>query len=538
MYNDVNSTIGLLLVNSEGKIVDYNRSAQTILQCELLNKDINSILDLSELNFSVEKIELEANNQATENIKYIYFLKNSLDYDKHFYKKILDHSHDEIFVTDGKGISIYCNKAFEKHYGMERSQIIGKKSWYISDIGLCGESPIPLVIKHKKQITIEQETKIGKKLTITATPVFDNEGNIEIIVENSRDITELENIRKNLDETKKLVKKYKKEITLLREKELGTSNDIIYNSDKLKELMKFIERIANVDSTVLILGESGTGKSHIAKHIHQMSKRRDKPFITINCATIPEHLLESELFGYSPGAFTGAKKSGKTGLVELADGGTLFLDEIGELHSNLQAKFLELIQERHFTPIGEVKPQKIDVRIISATNRDLKKLVKEKKFREDLYYRLKVVEIEVPSLRERPEDIRALIYFFLNKFDKQYNFCHTISEECIKLLENYTWKGNIRELQHIIEQLVVTVSDTLIEPSHLPRYFHENGDSQFNIGFDKLIPLDLAIETLEKELILKAYKELGSSYKVASALGISQSKASRKIRRYLNEQLG
>lgn len=463
-------------------------------------------------------------------------LKNHADglsnvyYNKDFYEKILENSHDEIFVTDGNGVTIYCNNTFEKNYGLKRSEIIGKKVWLLQGAKFKGECPIPLVLSKKKQITIEQETYTGKKLIVTATPVFDGNNNIEMIVENARDITELKNITYNLESTQKLMKKYKTELDQLRKKELDQINELVFKSSKMKELIKVINKIAPVDINTLILGESGTGKSALAKYMHKISTRKDGPFITINCTTIPEHLLESELFGYSSGAFTGAKKEGKIGLVELADEGTLFIDEIGELPLNLQAKFLELIQDHHYTPIGSVRPKKVNIKIISATNCDLAQLVKEKKFREDLYYRLKVVELNIPPLRERSEDIASLIYFFLNKYDEKYKFSHKISEECINILTNYSWPGNIRELQHIIEQLVVTVSDIIIETKHLPSYINQDLVSQ---SFKELVPLNVAIENLEKQLILQAYNQLVSSYKVAEALGISQSSASRKLRKYL-----
>jgi len=274
----------------------------------------------------------------------------------------------------------------------------------------------------------------------------------------------------------------------------------------------------------------------MAKHIHKMSKRKDGPFIVINCAAIPDDLLETELFGYAPGTFTGADKNGKIGLIELANGGTLFLDEIGEIPIKLQAKLLHVLQEFKFSPVGGRESKKVDCRIIAATNQNLDKAVKEGNFREDLYYRLKVIEMEIPSLRERPEDILPLIYFFLNRFDKKYSSTHQFSQEALDMLIQYPWPGNIRELEHLIERLVITVQENIINPQDLPDAFHKNLDDQFDIPFTTLAPLDLALEHVEKKLISKAYKQLGSSYKVAKKLNISQSKASRLIRKYCSEE--
>jgi len=449
-----------------------------------------------------------------------------------FYKNILEASHDEIFVTDGKGVTIYCNKTFERNYGMSRSEIMGKNVWHLLNNGYCNQSPLPMVIENKKEVTIEQETGTGRKLVITATPVLDFNGEIEFIVENCRDITELERIKVKLEKTQKQMEIYKKEVENLR-KSAFEDNQLIFNSDKLKSIMDLIKRLSNIDSTVLILGESGTGKTAIAKYIHENSSRKDGPFITINCGSISTQLLDSELFGYTSGSFTGAKKEGKIGLVELAEGGTLFLDEIGEIPLALQGKFLQLIQEKTFTPVGGIKPKKVDIRIISATNQDLGALVKNKTFREDLYYRLKVINIDIPPLRERKEDIEELTRFFLDKYNLRYNLYREISEETIEKLINYSWPGNIRELQHIIEQLVVTVPQKIIKPEYLPTYILEELLTTSTLDLAHIESYEAAIEDFERKLIKEAYDKYKSSYKIAENLGISQSKASRLVRKYI-----
>ncbi len=449
---------------------------------------------------------------------------------ENFYRNILEASHDEIFVTDGEGNTIYCNKTFEKHYGVKPSDMLGKKVSYLIDNGYIDQSPIPVVLEKKKQITLDQKTSTGRALVLTATPIFDKEGNIDYIVENCRDITEIEQLKYNLEKTKKQLEKYKIEVQALREKELN-ADEITFKSQKLKSVFKTIDRISNVHASILLLGESGTGKTSIAQYIHKKSTRKEGPFITINCATIPSHLLESELFGYAPGAFTGAKKNGKIGLVELADGGTLFLDEVGEIPLNLQSKFLELIQEHRFTPVGDIKSKYIDMRIISATNQNLAELVKEKKFREDLYYRLNVINLEIPPLKERPEDIKDLISYFLEKYNLKYHTFHEFSKESKDILLQYSWPGNIRELQHMVEQLVVTIPKKIIKPYDLPRYIHQSSSLFIHENYS-FISLDAALEEVEKRLILNAYKQFKSSYKVANALSISQTKANRLIRKY------
>lgn len=311
---------------------------------------------------------------------------------------------------------------------------------------------------------------------------------------------------------------------------MDNEDQYLARSESMRECIELARKVSFADSTILILGETGTGKSALARYIHQISQRKDGPFHTINCAAIPDHLLESELFGYQAGAFTGANAKGKEGLIELADNGTLFLDEIAEIPVKLQAKILEVIQESRFFPVGGTKYKKVNIRIIAATNRDLEKMVIDRAFRRDLYYRLNVIEIQIPPLRERTEDIIPLAEYFLNKFDGRYNTSHSFARDILDIFKCHPWPGNIRELEHLVERLVLTVQETKILPRHLPKKMGRTENimcsgSQMAIG-----PLDL----IEKELIIKAYNQLGSSYKVARVLNISQSKANRKIRQYLS----
>jgi transcriptional regulator with PAS, ATPase and Fis domain len=287
---------------------------------------------------------------------------------------------------------------------------------------------------------------------------------------------------------------------------------------------------------VLILGESGTGKGVIAKHIHKLSSRKNGPFITINCAAIPDQLLESELFGYAPGTFTGADKKGKMGLIELAAGGSLFLDEIAEIPLSLQAKILHVIQEFKFSLVGGRESKKVDCRIIAATNSDLNEAVKVGKFRADLYYRLNVIELEMPPLRKRPGDILPLIYFFVNKYEKKYKTTHQFDQDCLDVLLQYQWPGNIRELEHLVERLVVTTPDGIIKLTDLPKSFRKDlqgVNTELSIGN---ISLSGALEAVERDLVIDAYKQYKTTYKVAEVLQISQSKAWRLISKYVPEE--
>jgi len=302
---------------------------------------------------------------------------------------------------------------------------------------------------------------------------------------------------------------------------------IITKSPKLLSILEMVKTIADTNVSVLIEGETGTGKSILAKYIHTLSSRRDKPFIKINCAAIPENLLESELFGYTKGAFTGATKD-KPGKVELADGGTLFLDEIGDMSLYLQSKILHLIQEKEFERLGDIKSRKVNIRIIAATNRDLQEMIKEGKFREDLYYRLKVISIKIPPLRERKEDIPYLINYFLEKYSKEYNRrIKGISPEAMKVLLEYDYYGNIRELENIIERAIIICSSGYIQLSDLPEEIQYNKLKQTT----KTIQTQTNFRLLNRETILEALKETnGNKTLAAKLLGVHRTTLWRKIK--------
>lgn len=446
-----------------------------------------------------------------------------MQYTKDFFERIVESSHDEIFVCDKDGYMIYCNKAFESNYGIDREDMIGKTAMFLNEAGYSNQTPIPSVVKHKKKVSMEQKTITGKTLIITATPVFDENGDIEFIVENSRDISELNSIKEK-------IKLYENTISSFNKSQSLIYNDTTIKGSSMKSILEIAKNVAKTNVNVLLLGESGCGKTTLAKHIHLNSKRAGKPFITINCSTISPNLLESELFGYEGGAFTGANSKGKIGLVELANEGTLFLDEIGDIPKELQSKFLQLIQDKTFTSVGGVKTKKVDIRFISATNVDLINSVNQKKFREDLYYRINVVELKIPPLRDRKEDLLELIFHFFKKYSNIFNLDKRMSTEVINVLLNYNYPGNMRELENIIQNILVTSSSDYIELHHLPKSVLHHVDF---VKDEENNSLDNLMENYEKLLICKYYKNNPSSYKLAKALNISQSKASRLIRKYL-----
>lgn len=498
-----------------GKVIISNH--KPIFEKEKVVGVVSTFQDLNELDLIVQ--ELEATKELNRELETIF---NS--------------SYDEIYVTDGKGYTLRVNKAGERFYGIKAEQILGKHVSELEQQGFFSPSITPQVLKTKKRITSVQETKSGQKLIVTANPIFDDSGEITRIVTNSRDITELNNLRQRLEETEKLMSNYRAEITKLRKERLKSA-EIIGDSVFLKQILNLVEKVASVDSTVLIEGESGVGKGIIAYKIHHLSMRSEQPFITINCGAIPENLMESELFGYEEGAFTGAKKDGKKGLIELANRGTVFLDEIGEIPLSLQVKLLQVIQERRMLRVGGNGYIDVDARIIAATNQNIPQLIKEKKFREDLYYRLNVVPLVVPPLRQRKEDIPALIDHFLELCFTKYKLRKKFSPEANELLIAYHWPGNVRELENLIERLVVTVDDEDILPIHLPDHIHQGNSAYENGGKEKIFVLDVcplkeATEELERQLLNKALTKFRNTYQMASALKVNQSTIVRKLHRY------
>lgn len=435
--------------------------------------------------------------------------------------KILDHSSDEIFVLDGEQRILYVNQACERHYGLKPTDVIGKYNVDLFEKGYWKPSIVPEVYKRKKPCYMKQQTYIGAELMTCAIPLLNDEGEIELVV-----ITSTES------QTYRMLKAKETNDESKTTQEDEETDRIVTNSGKINRILSFCEKVAPTDSTILIQGESGTGKGVLAHFIHRISKRKSGPFLTINCAAIPEELLESELFGYSKGAFTGANKTGKPGLIEAADGGTVFLDEIGEMPLALQAKLLQVIQDKQFIPVGGSEMKKVDIRIVAATNQDLIKMVNDKRFREDLFYRLNVIDVHLPPLRERKEDIIPLTYNFLNKFNQKYHENKAISEECLNILIHYSWPGNVRQLENLIERLVV-ISDSVIQVGDLPDIITDSVGQVTQLALPT--SLDKAIDETKRILIRKSYQTYKSSRKVAQDLDISQTKASKLIREYCGD---
>lgn len=315
---------------------------------------------------------------------------------------------------------------------------------------------------------------------------------------------------------------------------------MIIEDEKMVDVLKMAHRVSRVNTTVLIQGETGVGKEGIAKYIHYNSLRKEESFVAINCGAIPKNLIESELFGYEAGSFTGANKQGKVGLFELADKGTIFLDEVGELSQEVQVKLLRVIQEQEIERIGGLKPIKVDVRIIAATNRNLKAMIEENSFREDLYYRLSVFPINIPPLKERKGDIVPLIKFFSEEINKMYGLNSSFSEESLECLKNYSWPGNIRELKNVVERSLVMSDNKIIYERDLPEGIcgsYKESEIEFSIGNLSIKGYNLKdiIQKIEEEIIEDAMDRYGNIRMAAKALGVNPSTIVRKRQKYNKE---
>lgn len=441
-------------------------------------------------------------------------------------RAIVDSLPDGIFITDGDGVVLKANEAYERISGIKADDIIGKGMLDLVKEGLYDETTLS-VLKWRESVTVSQTSRNGNHLLVTGTPVLDERGEIFRVVTCLRELTETGDPAKKLSRVEEQKMRYGHELAQLRSLQLKCP-DIIFCSKAMSEVVDLAANVARVNSTVLITGESGTGKELIAKLIHREGKGPEKPFVQINCGAIPESLLESELFGYEGGAFTGAKKEGKVGLFELANHGTLFLDEIAEMSPFLQVKLLHASQEKTITRVGGTAPVHVDVRIIAATHRDLAKMVEEGTFRKDLYYRLMVVPIHIPPLRERKEDIPLLALHFVDKFNKEFGFAKNISSQVIDELGEYCWPGNVRELEHIIERMMVITRGEEITPAALPATITQNPQRSLKAG----TKLKEALYQAEKVLLAETFREYGSWQRVAEVLGIDRTTAFRKAMKY------
>ncbi|CAK7005632.1 MAG: Anaerobic nitric oxide reductase transcription regulator NorR [Desulfovibrio sp.] len=444
---------------------------------------------------------------------------------------IIESAFDGIYVTNAEGITLRVNESYERITGLDRSEVLGKSMYDLVENKVFDQSTTIRVLETGEPATLIQKIHNGATVMVSGNPLRDAAGNITRVVTTVRDLTELNRLRDELNVVGDLKSRYEDELRQLKRKTVH-GDDIIVHSAAMEAVFDLSMRLSSVDSTVLIQGESGVGKEVVAEFIHTNSPRKDNPFIKINCAAIPEQLLESELFGYVRGAFTGANREGKAGLFEAAEGGTLLLDEIGDLPATLQVKLLRVIQDRQTRRIGDNTPRFVDVRLLAATNQNLADLVEKKLFREDLYYRLNVVPIYVPPLRERKEDTLFMVQAFLKRFCKRHNRNKELHPAVMPKLLDYPWPGNVRELENIMERLVVTSPGSIITLNDLPPFLREQEESGTTTLALEGKTLKDILEDVEEKVLRDALLKYKTSRRAAEALGIDQSSVVRKARRF------
>ncbi|AXN38129.1 sigma-54 interaction domain-containing protein [Peribacillus butanolivorans] len=527
-------------VGQNQKIIEYlNQSFVVVDDLDKLNEE-----DMSHYDFAIQ----HSDNQyrcypiyevrgmiLKKKLKSLISLNESLHEELEVTRKkvkeltqILHSSYDEIFVTDANGDTLFVSESCKKLTGLPPEAFINKNIKELVEKGLIVNSVTLKTMKTKAVHSAEQTYPHGLTVFSTAKPIFDEEGNLYRIVSNSRDITELVEMKSKLNQVNLRHQLTQNEHS--QSKKTVSFNNFITNSNKMINVLELAEKVAPMDSSIFIHGETGVGKGVLARIIHDLSTRKDKKFIQVNCGAIPSALIESELFGYESGAFTGANKNGKQGLVEMADGGTLFLDEIGEMPLDIQVKILHLVQDRTFMKVGGTKEKKVNIRIISATNKDLKQMIKINQFREDLYYRLHVVPMEIPQLRERKEDILLLTDYFLKKFNEKYGQSISIDDNSKLILQLQEYPGNVRELENVIEQIVVTARKSIVSIEDLPSDLTYKDTALGNLT--GIIPLKKALEETEKQLLSQALSTYKSTRKMAKALEVSQTTIMRKLGKY------
>lgn len=453
---------------------------------------------------------------------------------------IIEHSFDGIFITDKNANVLRINHAYEDITGLKSEEVLGKNMADLVKGKLISQSGSLIVARTKKPVTLQQRFKSGKEALVTSSPIFDKNGTLIMIVTNVRDLTEIYNLKEIVQEKTDAMERLRLELAHIQNPE--SEQEVIAKDETTLAAILLANRVAPMDTTVILLGETGVGKEVMARYIYQHSHRVKNSFIKVNCGAIPESLIESELFGYESGAFTGANRSGKIGLFELANKGTLFLDEIGELPKDMQVKLLRALQEQEIMRIGGTKPIKINVRVIAATNRNLEEMVKKSEFREDLYYRLTVFPISIPPLRLRKKDITPLALSFLTKLNQKYSFKKYFSDISIQLLNEYNWPGNIRELKNIVERAIIISSSDEICPEDLhllhqsqPIIISSHPDTRQQKDEAAIqLPVDLqdTLAHMEYQYLTAAYQQCGNVRDAAHALGITPSTFVRKRKKY------
>ena len=455
-------------------------------------------------------------------------------------------SYDGICILDDKGVFLEVNAAYERMTGISRDQWIGKNIEEMQKLpNVPKHSATLLALSSNRPASTLVNVRGGELMLITASPHYGPDGRVRNVIMNTRNITQLNTLKYQLERERssaKLADLEKARRSWLRARlEEADLEELVFASPVMDDLLSTAAEIADFDSTILLDGETGTGKGVIARFIHRVSRRAQKPFVEINCGALPENLVESELFGHEAGAFTGSLRTGKKGQFELANGGTIFLDEIGELPLPSQSKLLKVLDDKEVRPLGGSSSRRLDVRVICATNQSLHDLVAAGRFRGDLLYRIEVIPLHLPPLRERPEDKKALLYAFLEQFNKKCGRDKVLSLEVVAALSSYDFPGNVRELRNLVERMVMTVRSEELGVEHLPPALQALASGPAaTAAREALVEESLAevvdyrarVERLESQMLRHFARTCRSTYEVARRTGLTQSAVVRKLKKY------
>ena len=496
-----------------GKVLGIEKLETKLEQLQTMLNDSND----------TEKETLELVGQMSEILE--KYKREQIDF-----QMICDHLNTTLFVTDDKGRACYVNPAYEERTGLKKEHILGKTIFELQKENIIQCDVIPRMLKEETPINaIGYVVSTDYRGFIAGIPVKDENGKLRYAMTTDWDVTSIMEMENRLRQLQK------GEVPANTDEFLSTpmadDEEILYTSDVMRNLLSLAKTVAQTDVSVLITGETGTGKELLSKMIVKYSCRADKPYIKVNCAAIPQELLESELFGYEEGAFTGARRGGKKGAFEQADGGTILLDEIGELPFQVQAKLLRVLQESEVNRVGGQKAINLNVRIIAATNRNLLQEIKNGNFREDLYYRLNILPLELPPLRDRSEDIPFLVGRFLEEFYEKYKKITLIEADAMHMLRHYDWPGNIRELRNLMERLVILGKDGRITCSEIQNVLGVTGKCVATER-KEMHTLKEAVEQFEKQMIQDAIMNAGNKKKAAELLGCERTTFLKKCKRY------
>ena len=453
-------------------------------------------------------------------------ISKALELNRSMRKTLMEYDQSSLMISDGNGIVVFAGQETVDNCGHDKSWYIGRSIYDLEKQGVFYPSVTRMVLETgKEQVVIQKTALADKHLVAIGVPVFDENGQIEQVLSITKDYTAQVNLSS-------IIAKMEFGMNITESKG-DALDEIITCNEKMIDIKNLIRLVAPTNSTVLILGETGTGKEVLAKAIHKMSKRSEKPFVVVSCGSLSPNIVESELFGYEAGSFTGANREGKKGLLESASGGTVFLDEIGELPLDQQVKLLHVLQEKSIVRVGGTEQIPLDIRVIAATNRDLREQIEKGNFREDLFYILNVVSINIPSLSRRREDIPLFIKHFTKKFNEYHSTNKVISKNVMNLLSRHEWPGNVRELENLVERLIVTSPSNYIDAEDLPWEIPGITADELNtVTVKEIAPLAEVIESAERQLLEMARYEYGTTSAMAEILEVNQSTVSRKMKTY------